>query len=47
MEEILSQKYYHNTVHDWLVSLAIITVTILLAKLILLGGGQDCKRLHL
>lgn len=33
MEEILSQKYYYNSLHNWLISLAIITVTILFAKL--------------
>ncbi len=33
MEEILSQKYYHNSLQDWLISFAVITVTIMFAKL--------------
>jgi MscS family membrane protein len=43
MEEILLQKYYHNTLKDWLISLGIILLAILFARFTYLIIGKIIK----
>ncbi len=43
MEEILLQKYYHNTLKDWLISLGIILLAILFARLAYFIIGKIIK----
>ena len=44
MEEVLNQKYYYNTIREWLIAFTIIFLTIIVAKIITWFSNKILKR---
>ncbi|OQX57585.1 MAG: hypothetical protein B5M52_07065, partial [Helicobacteraceae bacterium 4484_230] len=44
-EGLFSKTYYHNTILEWIIALALIVATVVFAKMIYIGAGSFVKKL--